>query len=107
MGAVVAIAAAQRIKQENELIDFLRKQNALSASAATELRPQRRVGQVVLEKLLKERAVLETGAGRYWLDEAAYAAMQSQRRRLGVRMSLFMLVGLLAVVAVALMLTPK
>lgn len=107
MGAIVAVAAAQRVRQERELIDHMREHKALSAGAATELRPQRRIGQAVLRRLVRARAVLEAGSGQYWLDEAAYATMRAKRQRTAIQASLIVAVASVAVVAIILLLAPK
>jgi hypothetical protein len=80
MGAAVAALAAQRARQERELVEHLRGQKAFSPATATALRPQRAMGQAILRKLVSEKAVLQT-ADLYWLDEAAYAAMRAARER--------------------------
>jgi hypothetical protein len=80
MGAAAAVIAAQRARQERELIDHLRDREAFSPATATALRPQRSMGQAILRKLVSEKAVLQTG-DLYWLDEAAYAAMRAARER--------------------------
>src|ERR1700761_3625274 len=80
MGAVVAAVAAQRARQERELIEHLRAAKAFSSASATALRPQRAMGQAILRKLLSEQAVVQTG-DLYWLNEAAYEVMRAQRMR--------------------------
>ena len=99
MGAVVAVVAAQRARQERELVEHLRQCQAFSAATATALRPQARIGQAILGELVRRRAVLQTEADLFWLDERAYAAICSSRQRFATTSVLIILAVSVGVVA--------
>ncbi len=97
-GAVVAVL---RLRKEREIVAALRERAAVSEKAAATLTPTGGMKQSALRSLVGNGAVRETGAGAYYLDEAAYAAMRSKRR---VRMGL-LLAAVLAAFAIATVMT--
>lgn len=99
MGAVVAVVAAQRARQERELVEHLRQSQAFSAATATALRPQPRIGRAILRELVRRRAVLETGADLFWLDESVYAEIRSSRQRFATTSVLVILAASVGVVS--------
>ena len=76
-GAVVAVL---RLRKEREIVAALRDRAAVSEKAAATLTPSGGIKGSVLRSLVRNGAVRETGAGAFYLDEAAYAAMRSRRR---------------------------
>ena len=66
-------------RAEVRLIETLRKQGAVSADRAVPLVVGRGFERSTLRRLIRREAVLQTGE-RYWLDEAAYAALRKARR---------------------------
>ena len=99
MGAVVAVLAAQRARQERELVEHLRQNHAFSATTATALRPQGRIGQAILRELVRRRAVLETGGDLFWLDESVYAEIRASRQRFATTSVLVILAASVGVIA--------
>lgn len=94
MGA--AAAAAVVIAKEKDLVAHFRRAGALSAASAksaTELGVDTRFAWYILER----RAIIrDAGNGRYYLDEPAWAAHGTKRRRLAVAL-LVVVLGLLAI----------
>lgn len=88
-GAIVAI----RMRRERQIAATLRERAALSPTTATALGASDGFGRGALRSLLRKGAVKETAPGSYFLDEAAYETMRSDRR--------LKLVVILLVVAVA------
>jgi hypothetical protein len=73
----VAVAAARR--GERRIVHALRDQGATSQDRAASLVAHRPGGRMALKRLIHGGAVREID-DRYWLDEAAYAAMREARR---------------------------
>jgi hypothetical protein len=73
----VAVAAARR--GERRIVHALRDQGATSQDRAASLVAHRPGGRMALKRLIRGGAVREID-DRYWLDEAAYAAMREARR---------------------------
>jgi hypothetical protein len=72
---VAATTAAER-----RIVRDLRSLGALSAATAQPVETRRRIERRRLSHLVRAGAVRETGSGRYYLDEVAYARYRRTRR---------------------------
>lgn len=88
VGGMVAVIAAR--KQEQIFCSF-RQRAATSAPAALSLEDLGLSHGPMLRMQILKGAVLEVGAGRYYLDEAAVAGQQRRRQ--------WVMLGLLVVIA--------
>lgn len=91
-GAIVAI----HLRKERQIVAALIERSALSSSSATALGVSQGFGSGALRSLLRKGAVIEAGAGSYYLDKPAYDTMRSRRR---IRVGLILLVVLAAAAA--------
>ena len=90
-GVIVAI----RMRKERQIVAVLRENAAVSAATAKPL-PSHRLSQGALRSLVRNGAVTVVEGDRYYLDETAYNAMRSARRR---KIGLILLIVLAAAVA--------
>ncbi len=67
------------MREERELVDYLREQGALSPDAATALEPQRGLGGAGFRTLVRHGVVAQTAAGLFWLNEAAFRKTRARR----------------------------
>ena len=75
--AVLAAIAEQR----NQFIHHLRAARALTPETAIALASLPSIGSGILERLKKERVVLENQQGDLYLDQALAAKLESRRTR--------------------------
>jgi len=73
-----AVAAAS-MQAEKRIVQTLKAADAQSAETAIALEQGRLIQRGALRRLMRRKAVVEAGSGRYWLDEAAYAEMRNLR----------------------------
>ncbi|WP_421730702.1 M20/M25/M40 family metallo-hydrolase [Brevundimonas sp.] len=92
-----ATMAAVRIRSERRIVRTLREAGAHAPDTAAALPVGRLPARGVLRTLVKRKAVVEAGEGRFWLDEAAYEEHRNLRRS-RLFLSLF---GIAAVVIIA------
>lgn len=93
-----AVVAAIRMRKERGIVTALRERGALSDRTATAIDAKRGVARSVMRNLLLHGAVKETAAGAFYLDEAAYETMRTERRRRGFIVAIA-IIAVLAVVA--------
>lgn len=82
-----AVGAARR-----RVVNKLRDRGATRPETAQPLEDLRRLERRMLTRLLDSGAVREVAPGRYYLDEPAWEASQSFRRRLALIIALVLLV---------------
>lgn len=90
-------AAAAVIRSEKKIVAALRSAGAVSSGTGIALHDGRLIERNALRRLLRHKAVLQTG-DLYWLDEAAYEEMKNLRRS-RVFMILFGLAAVLIIVS--------
>ncbi len=98
-----AVVAAIRMRKERGIVTALRDRGAVSDRTAMAIEIKRGMERNVMRDLLRHGAVKETAAGTFYLDEAAYEAMRSERRRRGiiVAVSIIVVLAIVAVLTVA------
>ncbi|HEX5632076.1 MAG TPA: hypothetical protein VFX50_02575 [Gemmatimonadales bacterium] len=92
--ATPGIIAAAAIRTERRLVGILRDRRALSSSTAVPLDAPGGLARRRLRRLVAAGAVHEAQPGRYWLDEAAWAARERRRHRFKLMALLVLLVGI-------------
>lgn len=80
LAPVVLFFAALTVGTDRRLVRTLRAAGALDAARAIPLSPRSPLGRWRLHRLIGRGAVHEVGA-RFFLDETAFAAYRSARRR--------------------------
>ncbi|MGH7702086.1 MAG: hypothetical protein ACREMO_03270 [Gemmatimonadales bacterium] len=99
MGAVAAVAAG--IRKQKEIVALFRAARATAPDRAT-TPAALGVHQGLAYRKLRGHAVLrEASEGRLYLDEVAWTALQTRRRRLGLTILAMVLVGGLIAFALA------
>ena len=92
-----AIAAAS-MRAGKRIVHTLREAHATAPETAVVLAEGRLIQRGALRRLIRGGAVVDTGSGTYWLDEAGYAEMKKLRTS-RIILSLFGAAALLIVVA--------
>lgn len=80
MSAAGAVFLALRLRKERQIVAALRDRAATSPATAARLPEPSGFGRGAMRALVRGRAVIEAGAGAYYLDATAYEAMRSTRR---------------------------
>jgi hypothetical protein len=78
--AAITFGAAAR-RAERSLVRQLRATTAIAPASAILLTPRSRLARWQLARLGRSGAVVHTGDGRYWLDDAAFDRHRTRRRR--------------------------
>lgn len=81
LSAVAPLAAALILRTDHRMVGALRDAGAKDASGATPLTAANGFARWRLERLIGVGVVRESGAARYFLDEARLAAFRRTRRR--------------------------
>lgn len=92
-----AIAAAS-MRAGKRIVHTLREAHATTPETAVVLAEGRLITRGALRRLIRGGAVIDTGSGTYWLDEAGYAEMKKLRTS-RIILSLFGAAALIIVVA--------
>ena len=92
-----AIAAAS-MRAHKRIVHTLREAHATAPETAVVLAEGQLIQRGALRRLIRGGAVIDTGSGTYWLDEAGYAEMKKLRTS-RIILSLFGAAALLIVVA--------
>jgi acetylornithine deacetylase/succinyl-diaminopimelate desuccinylase-like protein len=98
MSAGASAAAAASVRAGKRIVQILREARATTPDTAVALAEGRLIQRGALRRLMRSGAVVETGAGTYWLDDAAYAEMKKLRTS-RIILSLFAAAALIIVVA--------
>jgi len=92
MANVGGIVAARRMRSERIMVEALRAAEAFATDRAAPLPPQRNLGHLALRGLLRQKAIRQTSARLYYLDEPVYAAVRNSRRRLLIGVAVMLLI---------------
>ncbi|HEX8472002.1 MAG TPA: M20/M25/M40 family metallo-hydrolase [Brevundimonas sp.] len=98
MSASASAVAAASMRAGKRIVHTLREAHATAPETAVVLAEGRLIQRGALRRLVQGGAVIDTGSGTYWLDEAAYVEMKKLRTS-RIILSLFGAAALLIVVA--------
>jgi hypothetical protein len=76
-----AVLAALILATDKKIVRRLRAAGAINAAHAVEFDPPGPIGPARLRRMLSVGAVRDTGANRYYLDEAGYRAWRAVRQK--------------------------
>lgn len=83
-GAAAGAAGAAVARARRRLVAHFKDRGATRAEAAIAYAPDRGIERRLVEQLLKNDVLHQTGAGTYWMDETALGLWaRSRRRRVG------------------------
>jgi len=102
MSSATTAVVAVRMRKEREIVTTLRDRGAISQATATPLSSAHFLSRAALRSLVRNGAVTESDQESYFLNESAYAAMQSKRR---LRVGLMVLIAMSAAAAAFVMTT--
>ncbi len=95
MGAAFIAAAARRA--ERDIIEPLRAAGAVSPATAQPIAPLSGMAGRRFERLISAEVIRQASSGRYFLDEAEFAAYRRRRRTVAITLVVMMIVIGLAV----------
>ena len=98
MSTVTGAVAAASLRATKRIVHTLRQAHATAPETAVVLAEGRLIQRGALRRLIRSGAVVDTGSGTYWLDEAAYVEMRKLRTS-RVILSLFGLAALIIIVS--------
>jgi hypothetical protein len=93
---VPMLLAVVILRTDRRLLGRLREGGATSPERAIDLGALNPLGDWRLRRLVSEGAFHPSGNGRYFLDEAGYAAYRSRRRRRALVVLAILLLAILA-----------
>jgi hypothetical protein len=94
---VPMLLAVAILRTDRRLVERLRLGGATTPEGAMDLGDLNRLGDWRLRRLTSAGAVVATGDGRYFLDEAGYAGYRSRRRRRALTILAVLLVAIFVV----------
>lgn len=100
-GSPAPAIAAMVIRARRKIAGHFFVHHATSAEDAVAFVPDRLIMRRQFERMQARGVIREAGAGRYWLDTAAYQADLDRRRRILVPLVIMLMVATALVTALA------
>lgn len=95
----MATAAAVLIRKEKDVVEAYRRAGATEPAAARTPDDLGLHHRVAFNVLVRRAVLCDVGGGRYYLDEARWAALRAMRRRMAV-VVLFVVIATFLVLAI-------